>query len=86
MLLCEDRNPVVGNGIYAYEVKTIKVLNEETPNTLNGVDSGAQSKIAASYPLAKVIEKSEKLLSESKKLIKRVGVLGLLGVLGRMLM
>lgn len=73
-LMREERNASVGNGIHAYEVQKIEVLDEETPNTPNGVGSHPQSEIASSYPLAKVIKKVEKahdsgknLLSESEK-------------------
>ena len=36
-LMREEKNPIVGNGIHAYEVQKIEVLDEETPNTPNGV-------------------------------------------------
>ena len=35
-LMREEKNPIVGNGIHAYEVQKIEVLDEETPNTPNG--------------------------------------------------
>ncbi len=70
-LMREEKNPIVGNGIHAYEVQKIEVLDEETPNTSNGVGTPAIKREA--YPLAKVIkdvgktmEKDKKLLDESK--------------------
>ena len=70
-LMREEKNPIVGNGIHAYEVQKIEVLDEETPNTPNGVGTPAIKREA--YPLAKVIkdvgktmEKDKKLLDESK--------------------
>ncbi|MBO6250359.1 MAG: hypothetical protein J6N71_03305 [Muribaculaceae bacterium] len=72
-LMREEKNPVVGNGIHAYEVQKIEVLDEETPNTPNGVGSHPQPKVGSSYPLAKLLqnvgksyEKEKKLLDESK--------------------
>ena len=70
-LMREEKNPIVGNGIHAYEVQKIEVLDEETPNTPNGVGTPAIKREA--YPLAKLIkyvgktmEKDKKLLDESK--------------------
>ena len=40
-LMREEKNPIVGNGIHAYEVQKIEVLDEETPNTPNGVGTPA---------------------------------------------
>ena len=61
-------------GIHSYEVQKIEVLDEETPNTPNGVGSHPQSEIGSSYPLANLLQKVEKsyekgknLLDESKK-------------------
>ena len=72
-LMREEKNPIVGNGIHAYEVQKIEVLDEETPNTPNGVGSHPQSEIGSSYPLAKLLqdvgkayERDKKLLDESK--------------------
>ena len=72
-LMREEKNPIVGNGIHAYEVQKIEVLDEETPNTSNGVGSHPQSEIGSSYPLAKLLqdvgkayERDKKLLDESK--------------------
>lgn len=71
-LMREEKNPIVGNGIHAYEVQKIEVL-DETPNTPNGVGSHPQSEIGSSYPLAKLLqnvgksyEKDKNLLDESK--------------------
>ena len=36
-LMREEKNPIVGNGIHAYEVQKIEEHDEETPNTSNGV-------------------------------------------------
>lgn len=73
-LMREEKNPVVGNGIHAYEVQKIGVLDEETPNTPNGVGSHPQPKVGSSYPLANLLQKVEKahdlgknLLVQSKK-------------------
>ena len=70
-LMREEKNPIVGNGIHAYEVQKIEVLDEETPNTSNGV--GTLNSELEGYPLAKLIkdvgktmEKDKKLLDESK--------------------
>lgn len=71
-LMREEKNPIVGNGIHAYEVQKIEVL-DETPNTPNGVGSHPQSEIGSSYPLAKLLqnvgksyEKDKNLLDDSK--------------------
>lgn len=71
-LMREEKNAIVGNGIHAYEVQKIEVL-DETPNTPNGVGSHPQSEIGSSYPLAKLLqnvgksyEKGKNLLDESK--------------------
>jgi hypothetical protein len=65
---CTDRR----NGIHSYEVQKIEVLDEETPNTSNGV--GTLNSELEGYPLAKVLkgvvktmEKDKNLLTESKK-------------------
>ena len=78
-LMREDRRSHEGNAVRAYEVQKIKVLDEETPNTSNGVGSHPQSKIGSSYPVAKIIKKVEKayengknILDESEKAEKKV--------------
>lgn len=55
-LIREERNPLVGNGVHAYEVTKVEVLDEKTPSTSSGVGSHSQSKIGSSYPLAKLLE------------------------------
>ena len=49
-LMREEKNPIVGNGIHAYEVQKIEVL-DETPNTPNGTD-GLNSELEASSAVA----------------------------------
>ena len=56
------------------------MLNDESPSTSNGVDSGKQT--VSSYPLAKLLEnvekaydKGKKLLDESKKSAENGGIL-----------
>ena len=70
-LMKEENKSNRGNGIHSYEVQKIEVLDEETPNTSNGV--GTLNSELEGYPLAKVIkdvgktmEKGKKLLDESK--------------------
>ena len=67
-LMREEKNPAVGNGMHAYEVQKIEVIDEETPNTPNGTDS--QNHNGLSYPVAKVIEKVEKTMESGKKLLE----------------
>lgn len=67
-LMREEKNPAVGNGMHAYEVRKIEVLDEETPNTPNGTDS--QNHNGLSYPVAKVIEKVEKTMESGKNLLE----------------
>ena len=74
-LMREDRIPQNKDGLYAYEVQKIKVLNDETLNTLNGEDSTKPESLT--YPLAKVLKDVDKskdpgknLLIESKKMQK----------------
>lgn len=71
-LMREDKVPQNKDGLYAYEVQKIEVLNDETPSTANGVDSTKPESLT--YPLAKVLQNVEKskdsgkyLLDESKK-------------------
>ena len=68
-LMREERNPIVGNGIHAYEVPKIEVLDEETPNTPNGVGSHPQSEIASSYPLTNILKNVEKSYDSGKLLL-----------------
>jgi hypothetical protein len=70
-LMKEENKAKRGNGIHSYEVQKIEVLDEETPNTSNGV--GTLNSELEGYPLTKVIkdvgktmEKDKKLLDESK--------------------
>lgn len=71
-LMRENRVPQNKDGLYAYEVQKIEVLNDETPSTPNGEDSTKPESLT--YPLAKLLNKVEKskdsgkyLLDESKK-------------------
>ena len=73
-LMREDVRLNEENAVHAYEVQKIEVLDEETPNTPNGVRSHPQSEIASSYSLAKLLQnidksydKGKKILDESKK-------------------
>ena len=72
----EENRQGESNGIHSYEVQKIEVLDEETPNTPNGV--GTLNSELEGYPLAKLIkdvsktiEPDKKLLDESKKDGKR---------------
>ncbi len=67
----EKRSNGMRNGVHAYEVQKIEVL-DETPNTPNGTD-GLNSELEASSAVAKLLqnvgksyEKEKKLLDESK--------------------
>ena len=71
-LMKEENRTDRNNGVHSYEVQKIGVLDEETPNTPNGV--GTLNSELEGYPLAKVIqnvgktmEKGKNLLDESKK-------------------
>lgn len=68
-LMREERNPLVGNGVHAYEVTKVKVLDEKTPSTSSGVGSHSQSKIGSSYPVAKLLEGVEKSYDKGKKIL-----------------
>ena len=67
-LICEDRRLNEGNAVHAYEEQKIEVLDEETPNTPNGVGSHPQPKVGSSYPLANLLQKVEKAHDLGKKL------------------
>ena len=58
-----------GNAVHAYEVQKIKVLDEETPNTSNGV--GTLNSELEGYPLAKVINNVGKSYKKDKKLLEQ---------------
>ena len=66
-LMREEKNPIVGNGIHAYEVQKIEVL-DETPNTPNGTD-GLNSELEASSALAKLLQDVGKAYENDKKLL-----------------
>ena len=66
-LMREENNPIVGNGIHAYEVQKIEVL-DETPNTPNGTD-GLNSELEASSALAKLLQDVGKAYENDKKLL-----------------
>ena len=66
-LMREDSRQHRNNGLYAYEVDNIKVLDDETPNTLTGVDT-PNSELEG-YPLAKVIENIGKTMEPGKNLL-----------------
>ena len=54
--------------IHAYEVQKIEVLDEETPNTPNGV--GTLNSELEGYPLAKLLKDFEKGHDGGKKNIR----------------
>ena len=66
-LMREEKNPIVGNGIHAYEAQKIEVL-DETPNTPNGTD-GLNSELEASSALAKLLQDVGKAYENDKKLL-----------------
>ena len=68
-LMREDVQLNEENAVHAYEVQKIEVLDEETPNTPNGVRSNAQSEIGTSYPLAKLLQNVEKSYDKGKKVL-----------------
>ena len=68
-LMREEKNPIVGNGIHAYEVQKVEGLDEETPNTPNGVGTPAIKREA--YPLAKVIKDVGKTMEKDKNLLEQ---------------
>ena len=61
----EDEKTLMG--VHSYEVQKIEVLDEQTPNTPNGVDT-LNSELEG-YPLAKVIQNIEKTMENGKKLL-----------------
>ena len=76
-LMREEENADKGNGIHSYEVQKIEVLDEQSPNTPNGV--GTPNSELEAYPLAnilkdvgKTMEPGKKLLDESNKADERV--------------
>ena len=76
-LMREEENADKGNGIHSYEVQKIEVLDEQSPNTPNGV--GTPNSELEGYPLAnilkdvgKTMEPGKKLLDESNKADERV--------------
>lgn len=71
-LMKEEVNTNRSNGIHSYDVKKIKVLDEESPNTSNGVGSHPQSKIGSSYPLAKLLQNVEKSYDKGKNCLMQV--------------
>ena len=62
-LMREEKNPIVGNGIHAYEVQKIEVL-DETPNTPNGTD-GLNSELEASSAVANYFGKQPQWANNS---------------------
>lgn len=53
------------DGVHAYEVQKIEVLDEQTPSTPNGLERATESLL----PLAKVIKKLEKSYDPGKKIL-----------------
>lgn len=67
-LMKEENRQGESNGIHSYEVQKIEVLDEETPNTPNGV--GTPNSELEAYPLAKVIKDVGKTMEPDKKLLE----------------
>lgn len=68
-LMKEENKATRGNGIHSYEVQKIEVLDEETPNTSNGV--GTLNSELEGYPLAKVIKDVGKTMEKDKNLLEQ---------------
>lgn len=75
-LMREDSRTSRSNGVHAYEVQKIEVL-DKMPNTSNGTD-GLNSELEASSAVSKLLQnveksydKGKKLLDESRKVDKR---------------
>ena len=68
-LMKEENRQGESNGIHSYEVQKIEVLDEETPNTPNGVGTPAIKREA--YPLAKVIKDVGKTMEKDKNLLEQ---------------
>lgn len=66
-LMKEENKAKRGNGIHSYEVQKIEVLDEETPNTSNGV--GTLNSEFEGYPLAKLIKDVGKTMETDKNLL-----------------
>ena len=66
-LLREDWRQGEGNGIHSYEAIEIEVLDEQTPNTSNGVDT-PNSELEA-YPVANLIKDVGKTMEPDKLLL-----------------
>ena len=67
-LMHEKNNAIDGNGVRAYEVQTIEVLNEELSSTPNGV--GSTERERSTYPVAKLLKDVEKSYDPGKKLLE----------------
>ena len=63
----EKRSDGMRNGVHAYEVQKIEVL-DETPNTPNGTD-GLNSELEASSAVAKLLKDVEKSYDSGKKVL-----------------
>ena len=68
-LMKEENRQGESNGIHSYEVQKIEMLDEETPNTPNGV--GTPNSELEAYPLAKVIKDVGKTMEPEKNCLKR---------------
>ena len=66
-LMREDVRQNIGNNVYIYETLKIKVLDEKSSNTSNGLDT-PNSELEV-YPLAKVIEDVGKTMEPDKLLL-----------------
>ena len=66
-LMKEENKAKRVNGIHSYEVQKIEVLDEETPNTSNGV--GTLNSELEGYPLAKLIKDVGKTMETDKNLL-----------------
>lgn len=68
-LMREDSRVNEGNGIHSYEVLKIEVLDDQSPNTSNGV--GTPNSELEAYPLAKIIQNFGKTMNEGIKILDR---------------
>ncbi|MDO4190300.1 MAG: hypothetical protein Q4D14_01255 [Bacteroidales bacterium] len=67
-LMRENNNALDGNGVHAYEVQKIEVLDDDTPSTSNGDGSVALTR-SGHYPLAKVLQNIEKSYDNGVKIL-----------------
>ena len=66
-LMKEENKYNRGNGIHSYDVQKIEVLDEESPNTSNGV--GTLNSELEGYPSAKLLNDVVKTMDNGKKIL-----------------